>query len=375
MRGYRSLQILIFLVASFLEVRVKAAELIEPYTSVRAAGMGNAYAPIVQDADALFYNPAGIAAIDSYNWQLLNFNGGVNGAQVVSLAEEISNGGDISSVLGQHLWVGGSAKTAVFMPGFAAAYYDVGSLRLDATNPALPNLNLTVMNDLAYALGAGFAIAPGFQAGIVLRRLMRSGGPLTIGTETITNFDPAAVENLLATRGIGYGLDLGINFIFPTPLKPTVSMVWKNVGRTSFVPEYTGNLAPPPIEDEITFGFGMRFESLLFDILPVLEYKHANRYDLQLGQKLHLGLELGFPMLDVRGGFHQGYYSWGLGADLGFVRFDVATYGVELGEYPGQKEDRRWMLEFTMGLGFDPNFNFLGLDSTGKGKKRLKRRR
>jgi hypothetical protein len=61
--------------------------------------------------------------------------------------------------------------------------------------------------------------------------------------------------------------------------------------------------------------------------------------------------------------------------DMGLLKFDLATYGVELGEYPGQKEDRRWLFEMTMELGFDPNFNLLGSGSGGSGSRRLKRRR
>ncbi len=49
-------------------------------------------------------------------------------------------------------------------------------------------------------------------------------------------------------------------------------------------------------------------------------------------------------------------------------------HGVELGEYPGQHEDRRYMAQVTFDLGFDLG-NFSGKDSkTGK-RTRLKQRR
>jgi hypothetical protein len=373
---YRRLQIIFFILASIVEVRVYAKELVDAYVSVRALGMGNAYGPIVKGSNSLFYNPAGISRIEGYNWQLFELYGGLDGEQALAAAQALSaNSSDLSSLLGQRLWIGGGGKTSIFTPGFAAAYYTSGYLQLDMTNPALPNMNITVINDMAYALGTGIMLFPGFHVGMVVRRILRSGGNLTFGTDTITNFDPNAVDNLLASRGVGFGADLGLNFTFPAPGSPTLSMVWKNMGQTSFTPENVGGIAPPSIEDQINLGFGVNFESMVFDITPVIEYKYANRYDLQMGQRLHLGVELGLPIFDFRGGFSQGYYTWGIGMDMGLLKFDLATYGVELGEYPGQKEDRRWLFEMTMELGFDPNFNLLGSGSGGSGSRRLKRRR
>jgi hypothetical protein len=78
-----------------------------------------------------------------------------------------------------------------------------------------------------------------------------------------------------------------------------------------------------------------------------------------MGKKINLGLELSWPIIDVRGGFQQGYLSYGVGCDIWLFRLDLASYGVELGEYPGQLEDRRYMLQMTFDFGVDPsNFSF-----------------
>ena len=67
----------------------------------------------------------------------------------------------------------------------------------------------------------------------------------------------------------------------------------------------------------------------------------------------------------------------GFGLDLSFIQLDLATYGVELGEYPGQKEDRRYLVQLTMELGFDPSFNFLGgaNKAGGRPSSHIKQRR
>ena len=79
-------------------------------------------------------------------------------------------------------------------------------------------------------------------------------------------------------------------------------------------------------------------------------------------------------MIDARAGLNQGYYTLGVGADLGFLRVDAATYGVELGVYPGQLEDRRYILQISTKLGFNPSFDFSG--SGGQSRtSRIKQRR
>jgi hypothetical protein len=54
----------------------------------------------------------------------------------------------------------------------------------------------------------------------------------------------------------------------------------------------------------------------------------------------------------------------GIGIDLDYLRIDAATYGVELDDYPGQREDRRYILQVTLDLNFDLN---LGFGGSGKG--------
>jgi hypothetical protein len=63
------------------------------------------------------------------------------------------------------------------------------------------------------------------------------------------------------------------------------------------------------------------------------------------------------------------------------IHVDAATYGVELGAYPGQQEDRRYMANFSFQLGFDPGrLGFgkgsgTGADGENVPRPRLKQRR
>ncbi|MCB0384048.1 MAG: hypothetical protein KDD43_01545, partial [Bdellovibrionales bacterium] len=139
--------------------------------------------------------------------------------------------------------------------------------------------------------------------------------------------------------------------------------------------------APPGDDDDMAIGAALAIDAGLVSVTPALEVKHLNRNDEQLGKKIHLGVELGLPLVDIRAGFYQGYYTLGAGLSLGLLRVDAATYGVEMGEYPGQLEDRRYVVQLTLELGFDMGFGFLGEGDGGSGRgsvwggKRLKQRR
>jgi hypothetical protein len=116
----------------------------------------------------------------------------------------------------------------------------------------------------------------------------------------------------------------------------------------------------------------------LVTITPAVDFTYADRPDIQLGNKIHLGVEVALPLISIRAGINQGYYTAGAGLDLGLIRADVATYGVELGEYPGQQEDRRYVAQVTFELGFDPSRFFggsSGKSGSGGGRSRLKQRR
>ncbi|MNL63779.1 hypothetical protein D3C87_1879440 [compost metagenome] len=103
-----------------------------------------------------------------------------------------------------------------------------------------------------------------------------------------------------------------------------------------------------------------------------VEGRHLLDNDVQLGKKLHVGTEVSLPFIDVRAGLNQGYMSYGVGLNFLIFRLDAVSYVEELGVYPGQTADNRYMVGLTVDLSFDANFNFQ--DNNGK-KRKLKQRR
>ncbi len=357
----------------------KAAELLEMNTSVRALGMGNAYTAVVADKDSLFYNPAGLAKVEGINWSIANMYAGVNGEDVYDSYQGFADADagttafatQVKSLFGKNIWIGGGAKTAFTVPYLGVAAYDslTGSAYL--SNPAYPNMNVNFINDYGAALGFAFDLAPNLlSVGVVGKRITRIGSAFPIGVSTLANLSSSELQDQINNRGTGYAVDYGMNLTLPLPVKPTFSFVWKNMGYTSFTQDF-GARAPPMIRDEMIAGFGLTIDLPGVDIRPAMDFKYANRSDEALGKKLHFGIEFDLPIISIRGGFNQGYYTMGAGVDLGFIKLDAATYGVELGEYPGQHEDRRYILQGSLELGLNPNFGFL----KGGDSRKLKQRR
>ena len=363
---------------------VAASELLEPYTSVRGLGMGNAFTAVAEQGDAIFYNPAALARVSGFHWTIIDPAVGANGTQAVEVAN-IAAGTNtmadkISNLYGKSIWLGGGAKTSFVFPGFGIAGYTHGDVGLNLQNPAYPQMNLNYIFDYGIAIGGAIDFIPGiWSLGMTVRRVNRTGTNLPLGPSVLATLDLDAIKNQLKNRGSGYGLDVGTLITIPGPVRPTLAVTIRNAGYTAFSFE-EGVRAPPRAEPDITVGASFVIDAPLVKITPAIDYRYFDRTDIQNGKKLHVGAEIELPLLSLRAGLYQGYYSAGVGLDAGVLAIDAATWGVELGEYPGQLEDRRYMVQMTLQLGLDADaFSFGGLMSGGSGgsggRRKLKQRR
>lgn len=361
--------------------RILAQELVEINTSVRALGMGNAYTGIVNDAYAMFYNPAALNKVHGVNWRIMNPYLGVNNPSLVGPAQSLASASSqaqmaqaLHGFFGQPIWLGFGGHSAFTVPNFGIAAYQGASMGALLSNPAYPNFDVNFYSDLGLATGFSAAIMPGFSVGFTAKRIIRTGAAFPIGLSSIANLSSSSFLSSLSNMGTGYGLDMGILFAPPAPIKPTFTFVWKDLGVTRFTQD-SGVAPPPQSRDEMIVGFGCEIDASILKIRPAFDFAYLNWYDQVLAKKTHFGIEFSLPLIDLRAGLNQGYYTLGAGLDLWFMRLDVATYGVELGAYAGQQQDRRYVAQLSFELGFDPDFSFLkGGDGNGSGKH-LKQRR
>ncbi len=360
--------------------RAMAAEIPDTWTSARAMGMGNAFTAVAIDGDALFYNPAALARVSGFHWTLLDPRLGLNGPQALEVAKVAGTGATvadkINELYGKAVWVGGGAKSSFVVPNFGLAAYANGDAALNLQNPAYPQMNLNYIADYGVALGAAVDFIPSiWSLGFTIRRVNRTGTNLPLGPSVLATLDIEQIKNNLKNRGGGYGLDFGTMLTFPSPVKPTLSFTIRDMGYTEFTHD-EGLAAPPRSDPDMTLGASVAIDALLVTITPSFDYRYMDRADIQTGKKLHFGIEFDLPLISLRAGLNQGYYTLGAGLDLGILEFDAATYGVELGEYPGQLEDRRYMVQMKIQLGIDGDFFSISkLSGSNAGHHKLKQRR
>lgn len=342
-----------------LTVSASAQEIIEQYVSVKALGMGNAYLAHARLEDAVFYNPAGLAKAHGVHWRIVGFGAGLNGEDVYEEYSDLVDDAEsdlttaLNGIYGTPIAGRIDAVTSFGVSGFMIGGYGTGNVGLELFNPALPVLETGFFADYGLFAAWGGSLVPNFfDVGIVTKRITRQGGNLELGASTLVNLDSDGLEDELSREGTGYGIDFGASLRFPSNWNPTMNFVWKDIGDTS-LDLFTDN-APPTIQSQINVGLGLERDMGLLTLRSALDYRGINTSGDNIGKKFHVGLELEFPVLTLRGGFNQGYYTAGLTTDLGIFELDFATYGVERGVYAGQEEDRRYIIQLSIDLGYEP---------------------
>ncbi len=341
-------------------------------SSVRALGMGDAFTAVANDDSSLFYNPAGLARVRGLNLKVFDLDAGASGLSAYKKFISIkgtdtgSNYADkIQEFYGEHVWTGVGGEAMFTMPMFGFGAYDHLSSTLRINNPVYPQIHTRIINDYGYVMGFGAPVSPFMHLGLDLKYIKRTGTDTVFGPSFIADLDPKTITDSVSGWGTGYGFDLGTTFIIPAPFfSAALSVAWKNVGGIEFN-SATGSKIPSE-PNNITAGAAISVDTPIVSVTPAVDFQNLNDANMQLTRKVNLGIEIGLPLIDIRGGFHEGYYTAGLGLNMGLFRVDAATYGVELGDYPGQIEDRRYVVQFTMQLGIG-NFSATGDSKSGSG--------
>lgn len=344
--------------------------------NIRASGMGGINIPIVSGVDAVFYNPAALAKGTGVYIELMDIALGVNGQEAIDLAQtgsSITNPSDYNQFFGKKIWVEGQGLAGVTLPYLGVGFLSQTRISLELHNPGFPQFQTYFHSDTVVAFGGAVNLGNKTYLGATLKQVQRWGAEtIDLGLTTIANANSlSSIGDNFQNKGKGYGIDMAIMKDFDALTNPTVALTWQDIGNTSFV-KTDGASAPPAIQQNLSFGAGGNVDLPGLDWAYGFEMRHLLEPEIQIGKKIHLGTEVSLPIIDLRAGLGQGYKSFGLGANFLIFRLDAATYTEELGVYPGQTGQDRFLVGISIDLGFDANFNFV--DNNGK-RRKLKQRR
>lgn len=351
--------------------------------SPRALLMGDAFTAVADDEYTLFYNPAALGRhkgihvssinpklelpdILSKNIKKLQFS--VDGKYKDWPKEPV---GVANRLMGTPLHLGASWIPTVKFENFAFSWINSSTTDLSLQNSTHPSLDVNYRYDRGFAIGAGFPIIGGggdkassqLSAGVALKKINRSsldGSFDLFGTELleiIENSDSYKDirRSLGYSKGSGWGFDLGLEQIMnngPTTWIFGLSIL--DLGDTRFAKE--DGIADIPVQKMSTnFGSSYNQDFGFFDYTVSMDFSPMLDPQMSFFSKLKIGFKAAIPGLEFLMGINGGYWSYGLSADLFFLKLSVGFYGIETGRKFRDLEAER--IVFTLNLleiGFEP---------------------
>lgn len=337
----------------------------ELVTSGRALAMGNAFIAKVDDASAVFYNPAGLGTVRYTHLHLSNFGFETNAGAIKAVSGNQFT--DILGNAGQMYSVDGMRKVLVKKPGvlahsrvhvlpnFTSRYFSVGYLFAKRSRGIVTSTTSTTGYEYADRLdhgpyGAlnvslfGGIIKAGVSAAVLSRKeLISTGDPNSTATF------PSSVYK----SGIAVMSTAGARLTLPFVFLPTFAVTAHNALDKSFSSENAGAPAKIPM----SYDFGVSITPQIGTNTRIhleLDYKDiAGAYtSVATARKILVGAEFDFArVFFFRLGYGDGFGSAGLGVKSRKLEFDLTTYAVDTStaSFRGH-EDRRFALGLSSGF-------------------------
>lgn len=330
------------------------------YRGVRPLGMGDAFTAVVDDENALFYNPAGLSKIDTLNLGVVNplLEASADSIDLAYDADDtdLDDTGEVEELMREYLGEHQHIRGAIFPhAGFNIAGYGVmvgylAQATLDAEfRDQWPVAEVDYVYDHGLVAGVGGQIPfLDLRLGATLKYINRSSlnEVYTVADITDDDFEDNFEDDL--EDGSSVALDLGVIYGLPW-----IEWADTDLGFTiQHLPEMQFGDALDQ-ETQANFGIAAKKGFGGFNVIAALDYvdlTHTIGEDRDIPKRLHMGVEVELPMiLSLRLGLNQGYLTYGLSADLWVLKLDFAGYTEEAGAHAGQRDDRRYVGQLTLG--------------------------
>lgn len=370
-------------------LQAQTGELRRPGQGVRNLGMGNTGIGLSFDENALFYNPAGLASVDTI---LVGFpflvevsDDSVNIIKEVSKLSGDSKNADIVALLmGKRVHFRNLIDLNLIMPfgelmTFGAAHGIEWQFDFGVRNPVAIEIDFGARLDRINNFGFALPVARGrWLVGAGVETIERCDIPLTTATfgTVLNNSDIGSsigkceLNDLKRAQTFNFGFQRRLETA--SALKMTWGFTANNVGGLKFK-RSDNETSPADQNPEYSTGFSWQPSwgpvRLLYAIdIRDLTMEHADDTDCQskkstdcLWKRLHIGTEIGISPIDsgastfaIRAGFNQGYFTYGFELNPFIVfrglNIQYAVYKTETGSQIGDRPDKRKVFQLNFGF-------------------------
>jgi len=348
------------------------------YLSGRALGMGGAFVALSDDYSGIYYNPAGLAHLNT------PLDAGM--AIKIDVGDLFGVAGEAANIAGVH------ANSFTSVDSMAADNTLVDDIMIFDRRPialgTAPEMHFAARStdpDLPIGIGAAWFLGsqgrfmldkgiyiPAASARIRTDFVAKVAGAIeplpglsigvapTVATyhtyqQSISIQDYASAGDTLQSMvddakeriykpGFGLGVSAGATYdLVPTELRvgAVVYNLFLSIDNDRVPASYSFGLAYLPAV--------LRNQGLLRYMNFALDIEDAFA-DKEFLEKVDFGAEMNMSLAQIRGGFKGGYPCYGLMANLFILQLEFTSWAEEAGLYAGQLEDRHYMFGIRMGI-------------------------
>jgi hypothetical protein len=354
------------------------------YKSARTMAMGGAGVAMGGRFDNVFGNPASLGRMPVDNWEVsvlgLTMTAGENSLDFVGDIQDAFDVGDLNGdgdtsddetsavngvlqkYLGKNLNFGLADLTSIARGGEEVSFGLglLGSVNLNMSpHQGVGSAGLLEVHgavDVGGLVGMSMKVNEDITLGASAKFINRNAVDHTFTALELVQHEDDMEDYLTDTilvDGSGLGIDLGMIYDLDKEgfLRPSVGASVLNVGDLDF-----GDAGKIPmtvnvgfaIAPDIGFANGVSFGIDLVDITKAYDQ------DDDMGKRIRLGGEVALfdtvgTSLFLRAGMYQGYVTYGAEVRLAVLSVSYTSYAEEIGAYSGQEEDRRHMVNLTLG--------------------------
>ena len=359
-------------------------------SSARFSSLGGLHAALADSVATLFSNPAGFQSVERglhISEITLQLSGPI--FDIAGLVIEGIQEGDVNALLSgsgfQSLLTGLYSSMRLTGPisfgymggGLGFGLYNWADLIVKTVSPL--TVNMILRENILITAGYSFRIPiekanSNLDIGIMLKSFMQGEIDAThtlLELASLMSNPTALVFNEPFKFQVGVGVDLGVIFSYKDIL--SFGLVGRDVATFTMESEYsslldfvgteetpttTNGIVPLDLSVGILFSpvLGSGLKRVLSDLRILFDYNDILDFIFNpAGAKLwalHFGLGIEIGMLEIlfiRGGFHDGLFSAGLGLDLTFFQLDISMFGTEISSQPGMRP----VYNLIFGVNFD----------------------